>query len=174
MRAHNGSAQVRIEYMADYRDAEHNNRVDTREAARTYEDENGNPMMTSDGLSRVEYVYDDFDRVVEERYFDPAGQPAATLHWGEVKQTVYDALDRVTQETYLFADGQTRMDTALGYAQITLGYDRYGNVNEIAYYGANGWGATDENGVARIERTYDENGEMIDEKKYDLTRTLVP
>jgi hypothetical protein len=53
-------------------------------------------------------------------------------------------------------------------------YDKLAGLNQIAYYGANGWGATDESGAARIERIYDENGELLSEKKYDLTRTLIP
>ena len=171
MLASNGSAQVRIEYDA----------LD-RESARTYENADGVEIMTLDGFCRIEYAYDElyaelnseFDRVIEELYLDTNHQPVTNALGYQMRKFVYDALNRVTQETYYAADGVTKMNSVMGYAEITHGFDRYGNENETAYYGANGWGTMDQNGVARIERIFDENGELISEKKYDLTRTLVP
>jgi len=43
-------------------------------------------------------------------------------------------------------------------------------VTEQVYYGADGWGATDADGVNRIERQYDERGNLISETRYDLSR----
>ena len=44
---------------------------------------------------------------------------------------------------------------------------------KITYYGANGWGAADKDGVNRIEREYDERGNLLWEKKYDLGMKLI-
>jgi len=163
MNAVNGSAQCRVEYDTD-----------GREIARAYEDAQGSSMITRDGYHRIEFVYDDFERIIEEHCQDTDGAPIVNAMGYQMKRIAYDALDRITQETYFASDGTTKIDTTLGYADVSYGYDRYGNVNQIAYYGANGWGATDESGAARIERIYDENGELLSEKKYDLTRTLIP
>ena len=139
---------------------------------KTYQDAQGQPIVTTDGYSRIEYAYDGYNRVMIELYQDAQGNPV-TVQGYQGMRFARDAMGRITQEYFVKADGTTLVDSTLGYAVVMYQYDRYGNVSELVYYGADGWGATDANGINRIERQYDEKGNLISEMKYDLNRKPV-
>lgn len=116
----------------------------------------------------MQYEYDGLGRVLMEYYQDASGK-ATYNRWGyQAKRYTRDLLDRVLEENYLLADGVTKVDSVMGYANVSYAYDQHGNVVTQVYYGADGWGAANEQGVNRIERRYDADGSLISEIKYDL------
>ena len=142
-------------------------------ATKTYEDGSGQMIVTNEGYTRIAYVYDGLDRVMEEYYQDAEGSPITTVKGYQAKRYTRDLMDRVISEACYMADLQTKVDSTDGYCEIAYAYDKNSNVVKITYYGANGWGAADENGVNRIEREYDERGNLLWEKKYDLGMKLI-
>jgi len=126
-------------------------------------------IVTREGYSRIAYVYDGYDRVLEEHYLDADGNPVYTTGGYQAKRYTRDLMNRVISEAYYLADMKTKVDSVHGYCEIAYEYDRNSNVVKKTYYGANGWGAADHDGVNRIEREYDERGNLLWEKKFDLS-----
>ena len=83
-------------------------------------------------------------------------------------------MDRVTQQVYLLADGETKVDGVTGYAAVAYEYDENSRVTSETYYGADGWGTENADGVARIERSYDADGNVVEEKRFNLNRIQIP
>ena len=139
--------------------------------ALTYVDENGNPQNNAQGVATVTYEYDKNDRVYRKLYFDASGKAATDDSGKAGVEREYNRRNQIIKEIWLNEAGKPLI--AGGYAMRTMTYigedwlasekyfDEYGNpmIREDTLY-------------SERRLSYDENGNIVSEKYYDLNGQL--
>ena len=146
------------------------------------------PCRNADGFFGMEYVYDDFGRVVTKYYLDEKGNRMALKNGLYSIQYAYlsnapalisiSKLDQQGKEmckhelTYdengnptsysFFSEGKVRFNDS-GFAHWKCQYDEHGNITEEEYFGIDGKPCISGNGCATRKLRYDEQGNMIEE-----------
>jgi hypothetical protein len=156
------------------------------ETAKSLFDEAGEPIFFgNDSYHRIEWTYDEFDRMTSESYFGLKSEPVSIKRcishlrdvgrsWGggpncpDTHRIEYKRSDtgNVIEAAYFGIKDEPVADSK-GIHRITGRYDRLGNQLEEAYFGVKGEPVSDGK-THRIEMDYDENGRVIAERKYDV------
>ncbi len=107
-------------------------------------------------LHRIEWEYDNNGNVISERYLEPELKPVrliiepGEITVGKNKMNCKDVFPR-------------------GAYSIRMDYNDIGNVISVNYLNKEGEAVTTANAVYRVEWSYDESGEVISERHFDVS-----
>lgn len=153
------------------------------------------------GVARYEYTYDDAGRLTEIACFDPDGKPVVCKVFGmpafarQVRK--YDDQGRLEELASYDGEGmlvepvvpsepgpfkpslslflRSISRSGLGFfpsGRLVLTSDERGNVTRIVLQGVDDQPATDADGISRIDRVYDDLGNLLEESNHDTKGKL--
>lgn len=134
----------------------------------------GHAAVSGNGIARIAFAADGHGRIVETRYLTAEGASASDAHGISRKRFVYEGADLVSRDRFA-SDGRLcdHMDymagrrsrltvyLAFGGRDVHL-YDEQGRCRRTEYQNADGTLATDGQGVAVVEYSYDSNGVRVE------------
>lgn len=123
------------------------------------------------GLAYKIKKYDDQDNWIETSYFDQMGRPAVDVKDGIfIYSLEYDKFGNMSAFYYRNPDGSLMMpkrEGMSGCAGIKFEYDEKGNRIKDTYIGLDGFPCVSTNGIASLQREYDEYGYVSIQSTYD-------
>ncbi len=137
----------------------------------SYFDLDGQPVLSSYGYAAHTFEYDDERHIVIELFYGTDGKATAdSAGHVEIKRQ-YDDRNNLIRESYTDGNGAL-VQSDSGFSEIHFGYDAYDHVISESYWDEKGNPAMC-NGYHRIEKEYNENMELVEERKYDVSGNLV-
>jgi hypothetical protein len=96
-----------------------------------YFDDKGKPMNNDSGFQLIRRQYDDSGRLLEESYFGTDSQPVDAGSGNQKVNMHYDSHGR--RDSWNYFDKTGSPPKKLGYSQLDVTYDRWGNAIEWKY-----------------------------------------
>ena len=138
-------------------------------------DEEGNPVINSDGYASILYDYDLSDSTNVSKYFqyyqDKKGDPIAANNGAWGMTMLYYPATRIHVITYIDPNGQPILTTE-NYAILEYEEDDNGNRVWEGYYDAVHAQTNCSDGYFSVERGYDSEGRLISERYLDRYNKL--
>ncbi len=130
-------------------------------------DATGSRIARGDGVSALEYEYDNLGNACVIRYYGIDDKPLIIGSGYAEIHKVYDDLRRVVSESYYGIDGKPKTVSS-GQASDERILDVRGNIIIQRYYGLDGKPVLLDAGYAEIHRLFDDKGHIVREEYYDL------
>ena len=142
-----------------------------RVTAVTYVDENGDPAKGADGVATVTYEYDQNDRMNRRFQLDENGNAVADADGKAGYEREYNWRWQIVKETWLGKDGGPV--EAGGYAMRSCTYNPEQELESECYFDVSGKPMMRTDTLfAKKELAYDDRGNIISERYYDLDDRL--
>ena len=126
-------------------------------------DNEGNPIVGSDGYASICYAYDQENNRVLESYLDANGNPTVTAKgYAAIRRCYVRYTSKVTSMTYLDADGKPVKNNK-GYAEIRREFNENKQISKEIYWDEQGNPAAVQGRYCGVAREYDQQGRIIKE-----------
>lgn len=136
----------------------------------SFVDNQGGPVVTSNGYAKVLFEYDENDNLLKEQFLDEKDNLSEKNRGYAQTRTEYDSQNRVVKKSYFNASGNLTKNSE-GYASYVNEYDMIGNLTKVNYLNEKGVLTTTNDDYASISFEYDGLGIIVKSCSFDTAGT---
>ena len=118
-------------------------------------DADGEPSLSNDDISSIEFVYDEIGRVIGEHYYGVDGEAKLNIRGYSGLVNTYGETGTIDRIDYLGLEGTPAISDVLGYASVSYVRDAGGNIIEERYFDDHGEAIALTGGYAGIRSEFD-------------------
>jgi len=149
---------------------------DGNQVSEAYFDPLERKTLCREGYHAEEREFDEFAQITAIRYLDCDGAPVLTTNGYALLTRTWDEAGFMTREAYFDTKGKPALNSA-GYHRVDYTWDPMSlnpdQASGEAYFDLEGRPAALADGCVRLERDFDEEGNLTRERRYDAAGNLI-